>query len=384
MPSATPIASPLARSEAELGLALSDVVVVFSCNEAYVPYLSVVLQSLCENASCARRYDIVVLTTDIGAASAAALRAQVEGLGRAALAKTGLEGEAGAEGPFHIGFLDTRPVLEGVRFPHHNRFGPETYYRLLAPELLPGVGKAVYLDADLCVLHDVAELFDVDVSGSLLAAILDPDTAGQVCGYDPMVRPYLEHEVGLADPGSYLQAGVLLMNLAEFRRTHPASELMGLASSRRWRWCDQDILNHLVQGSYVRLDPRWNVLHDWRRLRRTHIVAQAPAEVRAAYEKARTDPWIVHYAGPDNRPWLYPKADMAGYFWDYAARCPFEDTLRARLAASWRSPRRLGKRAFLHAIYAWGLPAFDVVFAYGTRRRRAVIGAYERLGGQCT
>ena len=373
MPSATPIAPALARSEAELGMAFSDVVVIFSSNEAYVPYLSVVLQSLCENAGSGRHFDIVVLTADITPASCAALKRQVAALGAA----------RGGD-PFALGFLDTRAALAGVRLPHHNRFGPEAHYRLLAPELLPSVDKAVYLDADICVLHDVSELFDIDVSGHLLAAMRDPDTAGQVAGYDPMVRPYLERTVGLADTSTYFQSGVMLMNLARLRAEHPASEMMELASSQSWRWPDQDILNRLAQGAYVRLDARWNVLHDWQRLRRSHIIAQAPAEVRAAYDASRADPWIVHYAGPDNRPWLYPKADMAGYFWDYAARCPFAEALRADLAASFRSPRRLGKRAFLHAIYHWGLPAFDAVFTYGTRRRRVVVGAYERLGGQCT
>ena len=45
---------------------------------------------------------------------------------------------------------------------------------------------------------------------------------------------------------------------------------------------------------------------DWQHLRRTHIVANAPADVRAEYEEAAADPAIVHFAGPDNRPWLYP------------------------------------------------------------------------------
>lgn len=373
MPDATRAGRALACSEAELGLALDDVVVALSSNEAYVPYLSVVIQSLCENATSRRRYDIVVMTSDVTPESAEALRAQVAGFN-----------DPGAPARFAVGFLDTRPALENVHLFLHNRFGAEAHFRLLAPDLLPSVRKVAYLDADLVVLHDVAELFDVDVEGCLVAAMHDPDTEGQIAGYDPMVRPYLEQAVGLQDLGTYFQSGVLLLNLEEFRRSHPTSEMLELASSQSWRWPDQDILNRLAQGRYVRLDPRWNVLHDWEHLRRSHIVAQACEETRAAYDASRRDPWVVHYAGPDNRPWLYPRTDMGDYFWDYAARCPFYDELRARLRASYRQPRALGKRAFLYAIYKWGLPAVDAVFPVGTRRRAAVLSVYERLGGQCT
>ena len=367
MPGDTRGSHALARSERELGLPLDDVVVALSSNEAYAPYLSVVVQSLCEHADPSRHYDVVVMTDGLAPASIDALRSQTDAFAQVS-----------------IGFYDVRPTLDGISLPKHNRFGRETYYRLLSPVLLPSVAKTIYLDADLVVLHDVAELFDVDVSGRLLAAIRDPDTAGQVAGYDPMVRPYLEREVGIRDTSTYFQAGVLLLNLAEFRRSHPTEEMLALAESKVWRWPDQDLLNSLAQGDYVRLDPRWNVLHDWQRLRRSHIIAQAPEDVRRAYEASRADPWIVHYAGPDNRPWLYPKADFADRFWDYASRSPFHDELLRRLRASYREPRRLGKRAFLYAIYHWGLPAFDAVFTYGTRRREFVVGTYERLGGQCT
>ena len=55
----------LATSSRELPLDLNDVVLVFACNELFVPYLSVALQSILVNASPNRHYDIVVLTRDI-------------------------------------------------------------------------------------------------------------------------------------------------------------------------------------------------------------------------------------------------------------------------------------------------------------------------------
>ena len=59
----------LASTSEDLDLPLDDVVVVFACSENFVPYLSVAVQSIIENASLTRRYDIVVLTRDISPAS---------------------------------------------------------------------------------------------------------------------------------------------------------------------------------------------------------------------------------------------------------------------------------------------------------------------------
>ena len=152
----------LASSSDELNLPLSDVVVVFAVNEFFVPYLSVAIESIIENVSKDRHYDIIVLTRDITPASMLTLTRQAKGEN------------------VGIGFLDVDAALGDRTLPQHGHFRPQTYYRLLAPSLLPNVEKAIYLDSDLVVCGDLAELYDVDVTGHLLAATRDADTIGQI------------------------------------------------------------------------------------------------------------------------------------------------------------------------------------------------------------
>ena len=353
----------LASTSEDLDLPLDDVVVVFACSENFVPYLSVAVQSIIENASLTRRYDIVVLTRDISPASMITLTRQAK------------------SDNVDIGFLDVDAALGDIKLPHHGHFRPETYYRLLSPQLLPNVDKAIYLDSDLIVCDDVAKLYDVDVRGYKLAATRDADTIGQIDGYDATVGPYLKNELGMSDPHDYFQAGVLLMNLAELRRTITPEEFLDLSTQRMWRWLDQDILNKVVNGEYVRVHMRWNYLMDWQHLRRTHIIANAPADVRAEYEEAAADPAIIHFAGPDNRPWLYPDADRAERFWRYAMRSPYLDEIRGQLEESRASAAGLAKRLQVIAIYKGIMPAFDKVCPAGSRRRDAVIRTYMALGG---
>lgn len=353
----------LASSSDELGLTLDDVVAVFACNERFVPYLSVALQSIIENASPNRHYDIIVLTRDITPASMLALTRQ-------------------ADVPnVFVGFLDVDAALGDLQLPHHGHFRPETYFRLLAPSLLANVDKAIYLDSDLVVNADIAELYDIDVTGYLLGATLDADTVGQSHGYDLTVRPYLARELGLSDPDSYFQAGVLLMNLDEFRRQTTPQQLLGISTERMWRWLDQDVLNKIVDGKYRKIHMRWNYLYDWEYMRRSHIVIHAPAYVQAEYDEARRNPCIVHYAGPDNRPWLYPQCDFAGLFWRYARHSPYLEELRAELEESHHSTDGTLTRLRALVFYTGAMPTFDLCFPVGSPRRRRMIKGYQWLGG---
>ena len=353
----------LATTSTGLDLPLNDVVVVFACSENFVPYLSVAVQSIVDNASDDRRYDIIVLTRNITPASMITLSRQVKA------PNTG------------IGYLDVDAALGDIELPHHGHFRPETYFRLLAPQLLPNVDKAIYLDSDLIVNDDLAKLYDYDVTGYKLAATRDADTIGQIDGYDATVGPYLKDELGMDDPHDYFQAGVLLMNLAELRRTVTAEEFLAVSTERMWRWLDQDVLNKIVNGHYLRLPMRWNYLMDWQHLRRTHIVANAPQEIQDEYDEARRNPAIVHFAGPDNRPWLYPDADGAELFWHYAMRSPYIEEIRAQLEDSRATVKGLAKRAQVIALYKGIMPAFDKTCPGKTKRREAIIKLYSKLGG---
>ena len=360
--------SPLSRtmlstSSTGLDLPLNDVVIVFACSENFVPYLSVAIQSIVDNANKDRRYDIIVLTRDLSPTSMVTLTRQTKG------ANVG------------IGFLDVDAALGDIKLPHHGHFRPETYYRLLAPQLLPNVDKAIYLDSDLIVDSDIAELYDYDIQGFKLGATRDADTLGQIDGYDATVGPYLRDELGMDDPHDYFQAGVLLMNLAELRRTITAQEFLAISTERMWRWLDQDVLNKVVNGKYVRIPMKWNYLMDWQHLRRTHIVSNAAPDVREEYDEARRDAKIVHFAGPDNRPWLYPDADGADLFWRYAQRSPYLEEIRAQLEDSRATVKGLAKRLQVIALYKGIMPAFDKTCPGGSKRREAIIKTYNALGG---
>ena len=291
-----------------------NVAVALAANDYFAPYLAVTLASIAKNASAENNYDIIILTADISAANRKALR--------------GLVAE---RKNFSVRFVNPKRIAGHFAPYLHGHFGHiETYYRLLLPELLPQYGKVLYLDSDMVAEADVAELFGEDVDGFLLAACHDADTAGLYNGYQKDKKVYTDEVLRLKEPYQYFQAGVLLINLAEFRRTYAVCEMLDFASKEKWQLQDQDVLNKLCEGRVKYVDMAWNVMADYNEIRIKKIIALAPQWLNKLYMESRKNPKIIHYAGPQ-KPWLCPEMDYGTAFWEYAKATPFYEVLLGRM-----------------------------------------------------
>ena len=266
--------------------ARNNVAIALSANDYYVPYVSALLLSLRANIHAENNYDILVMTRDISAANQKQLQNIFRENANVCLRFVNV---ARFESQFKHLFLRGHFVLE-------------TYFRLLMPELMDQYRKALYLDSDLILNADPAELYNTDVEGYLLAAAHDADTAGLYNGFEPNKKYYMDNVLKIREPYSYFQAGVILFNLEEFRKTYTTDEMLRFAASNKWELLDQDVLNYLAQGRYKAVDMAWNVMTDLRRIRIPEIISRAPKYLRDEYMKAHEAPKIIHYAGPD-KPW---------------------------------------------------------------------------------
>jgi lipopolysaccharide biosynthesis glycosyltransferase len=198
-------------------------------------------------------------------------------------------GERGASVEFIV--VDDARV-EGL--PTHDFTRKATWYRLLLPELLAGVDRVLYLDADVIVVDDLRPLWTTDLTGHYLAAVTN---------VFPPAYLHRPAELGLAGPEVYFNAGVLLMNLAAMRADDCSERLVayGVKHAPDLLWRDQDVLNVVLGERRLPLHPRWNcmnaiLLFDW-----ADEVFDA-----AALAEARANPAIRHFEGPDqNKPWHY-------------------------------------------------------------------------------
>ncbi|MCI6575029.1 MAG: DUF4422 domain-containing protein [Arcanobacterium sp.] len=331
--------------------------VVLAADNAYVPQVATTVFSLLAHASRERHYDITILHHDISWENQEAMRSGLHSFPN-----------------FTLRFVNAGSELEKYGLSTNNaHISVETYYRFLIPDVLPFYDKVLYLDSDMVVLADVAELYDTDLRGYAIAAVRDIDFAGNVNVKHSDRARYAHTVLKMRDPFSYFQAGVLIFDTAVFRRDFSFEQWMKLASDDRYIYNDQDVLNSQLEGRVLFLPMVWNVMHnvDYRVER---LFSQAPAAQYLEYQSARAHPKIIHYAGYI-KPWTVVTCDFATFYWKYARQTPFYEVLIRAVATAGRQEKRadtfwtLGK----NVADRWGLRKMaDVVLPAGTHRRASV------------
>ncbi|WP_283127883.1 DUF4422 domain-containing protein [Allofournierella massiliensis] len=292
----------------------NNVAIALSANDYYAPYVSSLLYSMREYFTKENNYDILVMHRDISAQT-----------------QKNLKNVFAKNSNVSVRFFNVSRF--GKQFEHlflRGHFALETYFRLLMPELMPDYDKVLYLDCDVIVKADLAQLYATDVENCLLAACHDADTAGLYNGFEPHKKYYMDNILKIEHPYEYFQAGVILFNLAEFRKSYTSKQMLEFAASNEWELLDQDVLNYLAQNRYRSVDMAWNVMTNWRGIRIPEIVSRAPKYLRDEYMKAHSAPKIIHYAGPD-KPWQQPDADYAEEFWRYARMSEYYEVMMQRL-----------------------------------------------------
>lgn len=294
----------------------SVIPVVLASDDGYVPMLTATILSMVENASPDRFYDVVVFEKNISMQHRKAM----------------LELFAPYKN-VSVRFHNVWRLIQGYDLSTNNEhISMETYYRFLIQEVLSYYDKVLYLDSDLIVQGDVAELFDIELGDNLIAGASDIDFLGNLNMNDGKRMAYARDVLGLADPYAYFQAGVLVLNTAELRRLHSVADWMRIVSEVDYIYDDQDILNAECQGRVVQLPFDWNVMHDCAG-RVANVFSFAPNATFDAYQASRANPKIIHYAGFE-KPWYNPDCDYAGIYWSYARRTPFYEMLLGRLSTN--------------------------------------------------
>lgn len=288
-----------------------NIPIVFSLNDYFCPCLNVAILSIVENSRPDYNYDILVLYETL-------LDENI---------KLILEGTKNYPN-LSVRFISVANLLIDYSFYTANRptITKEAYFRLCIPSILSEYTKVIYLDADMVVLRDITELFYTDLGSEyLLASSRDVDGVG--CYYNPRNdrKAYMD-SLGLKNPNDYFISGMLVLNLPEMRKRFPQNKLLEIASSKEWRFHDQDVLNVVCEGAVKLLPMAWDVMRDCGNIK------YLPDELKAEAYSALKNPYIIHYAGRFGKPWVTPNTYGYQYFWAIARKTPFYEELLSRMA----------------------------------------------------
>lgn len=204
--------------------------------------------------------------------------------------------------------LSIDPAAEAA-FPRPRHFHPSIWHRLLLPELLPNIGRILYLDADMVIADDLGPLWDTALGPNLFAAVVAPFYPSQ---------PAWPTELGIS-LDRYVSSGVLLMDLAAMRAENVVARLRAYAIDHPANPCpEQDALNALYGDRCLRLEPRWNA---------QPIFFDTPPHrlpfPREQVERAVREPAVVHFSGVA-KPWHYlSKHPLRGLYFDHLRQTPW-------------------------------------------------------------
>ncbi len=138
-------------------------------------------------------------------------------------------------------------------FTAHGWYGRATYFRLLFASLLPvEINKFLYIDTDIIVVGNLADLFATAMQGYPLAAVADP-----------VSQP--REELGMKTGDVYFNAGVLLIDREEWVKQQISEKTLNFLGLHHkiCVYVDQDALNAVLVGNWFPVSSRFNIMPDY-------------------------------------------------------------------------------------------------------------------------
>lgn len=165
------------------------------------------------------------------------------------------------------------------------------------------------MDADILILHDLAELYNTDTDKMISAC---HDTEMIRCIFAEKYKPafwtdYLHNKLEVKNPYNYFQAGVLLLNIKKMIESNFEEKcIKRLKEIQNPIYVDQCILNSIYgdNTSYYTdninfLDLSWNL--EWTMfIYYKDIISRIPINEYANFLQAYNNPKIIHYCGVKN------------------------------------------------------------------------------------
>lgn len=131
------------------------------------------------------------------------------------------------------------------------------YYRLVVPELLR-LDCFIYVDIDTVCDVDLGELAELDMGCSPAGLVPEAPLA-------KAVDRFVAEQLGNSPLEPYFNAGVILVNVAEWRRQKIAEQSLRYIAEHRPAFHDQAALNYVLHGKAFILDAKFNCIANMRK-----------------------------------------------------------------------------------------------------------------------
>ncbi len=267
----------------------SEIPIFFSTDDNYIPCLSVAIHSLEANASDENNYRIIILHTGMSL------------LGKMELKRLETDNvRISFQNISHI----TNKMSKDLKLRLRDYYSETIYYRMFIPSMFPEYEKAIYLDGDIVLQDDIANLFNIDLKDNLLGAAID-----YVVNTTPEFVEYSDSALGIPAK-HYFNSGVLVMNLREMRKARIEEKFITMLLNYNLDTIapDQDYLNVLCKDRVTYFSDTWNKMPDFGKM----------------YDISELH--LIHY-NMYRKPWHYKDMPYEEAFWKYAKETSYYEKL---------------------------------------------------------
>ena len=224
----------------------SPISVIVACDNHYFILLAALLKSIEFNHKTEERIDVFIVDDGIRAANRKKLAASLDS------AKISLNWIP----------MD-KAIPDNMKIPFDRTSYPKNIHtRIFIPHFIPEqYDKIIYLDVDMIMMHDISELWNIDLNDNMLAAVMDPrlkvfsNSWGGILNYK---------ELGFDPDTRYFNTGILLINIKKWREEGSAAKVVKCISDNEKyaNYPDQYGLNIVMANRWLGLDPKWNSFAD--------------------------------------------------------------------------------------------------------------------------
>ncbi len=157
------------------------------------------------------------------------------------------------------------------------------YARYFIADFFPALKRCVYLDTDLIVLRDLAEVMKIDLGTNAVAAVVDIAARAETPDYS------IGNRLGLKEPGKYFNSGFMVIDLEYWRANDITSKIVDLSVQKSdiLHSQDQDALNIIFEDLTLFLDIPWNI---------SQYEKPFPIEGNIVHLLGTIKPWHARYA----------------------------------------------------------------------------------------
>lgn len=275
--------------------------VVYTCDNNFVWIMGISMISLFENNRDIQQLDVYLLGDNINEDNKSILITIAQKYNRSC-------------------YIIDVPDLNIPRSLTSSRWPKSAFTRMFSGDLIPhDIHKVLYLDCDIIVKGSIAGLTDFNTQDYAVSAVKD------------CVSTQYKKKIGIAKEDSYVNAGVLLMNLDKMRKLDIRRMMADFVDSHMEliSYADQDILNGMFKGKFGVLPPEYDVMtqmcvYSYKQIQQYRCPSSYYSKEEIEY--AQQNPIIIHYTTCmlNIRPWCKnSKHPWASEFDKYQVMSPW-------------------------------------------------------------